>query len=372
MFAVETWTIHNDSHITTMDQALHDTYARALGRSFLQRRAHHIDDKQIRAALARNAPTFVDLVRARRLRYLTRLLTSAPSILLRLVFHHDLVTKWELTIRPDIVWVRLLNKDKLTELPDPLPCGPTPRELQPWLDLARNHKGAWRALMRRATRNACNEDAEGVTPLPSHIILSDGPELNARPPGRTPAIHPTRRGAIGARPDDPPVPHQPRCGRRRTIPMQTLCLRSNLQQSHITPGRQRAHLAVRTKALHLPHSLPHLHAPTSHEVTTRSPLGPQTQQVPYNTHTPRPPPLTLGDIQTNVTHDAIHNPTGHEKLPRLIPAARLPGPLPHHDITGLSANHPFADDDAHHAHTGATAPSSGGTREPSGDERRGR
>lgn len=59
------------------------------------------------------------------------------------------------------------------------------------------------------------------------------------------------------------------------------------------------------------------------------------------------PPLKLDDILTNTIYDATHNLTGHESLPR--PATRVPSPLPHHDITGLSADHPFATDAADEA-----------------------
>lgn len=57
------------------------------------------------------------------------------------------------------------------------------------------------------------------------------------------------------------------------------------------------------------------------------------------------PPLTLADIAANATHDATHNTTGHESLPRLLPATRVPGPLPQYVIAGLATDFPFADDD---------------------------
>lgn len=111
MFAVKTWTIHNDAHTKTMDRALHDTYARALGLAYVQRKTHHIDDRQLRAALAPSAPTFAVVARARRLRYLKRLLNIGPNLLFRLTFYHDPITKWELTLRTDLIWLRLYNND---------------------------------------------------------------------------------------------------------------------------------------------------------------------------------------------------------------------------------------------------------------------
>lgn len=57
------------------------------------------------------------------------------------------------------------------------------------------------------------------------------------------------------------------------------------------------------------------------------------------------PPLTLAELAANAEKAATQNPTGHESLPRLMPATRVPGPLPYHDITGLSADRPFDADD---------------------------
>lgn len=149
--------------------------------------SHHIDNKQIRAALAPNAPTFTILAWAKRLRYLTRLLNTGSTLLLRLTFHHDPITKWELTVRTDLIWLRLYN-DKLSELPDPLPIHTTPSELQPWLGLARDHKAPWKAFIRHAIRATCQEDAVGVPSIPS---LSASKEAT---PQTQPPTTPTSNG----------------------------------------------------------------------------------------------------------------------------------------------------------------------------------
>lgn len=123
-------------------------------------------------------------------------------LLLRLTFHHDPITKWELTIRSDLIWLRLYNKDKLSELSDPLPASPTPRELQFWLDLARDHKGAWRAPHtprhpQRMSRRRGRRPAAPATHHPQRrAAATTGP--NAHPPGWMPAIHPIRHDAICA------------------------------------------------------------------------------------------------------------------------------------------------------------------------------
>lgn len=79
LFATETWAVPTYRQVKQMGRALHDTCAKALGLTLRHRQHRHIDDRQLRAALAPSAPPITVLLRTRRLRYVPRLLPKRQT-----------------------------------------------------------------------------------------------------------------------------------------------------------------------------------------------------------------------------------------------------------------------------------------------------
>lgn len=187
LFAAETWFVPTYRQVKTMDRALHDTYAKALGLTF---RHHHIDDRQLRAAHAPKAPPLLlFLAPGAPPASSPRPQTLCSNSFLPPLSHHSPTTQWEEEVRRDFLWLTdAIWAPSSTSSAPSSTDHPDPGHLEAWLDFAANYPKPWARFITPAAEQACQQDAQGVPPIPTGAYMPPSPPAatGSHPPSTCP------------------------------------------------------------------------------------------------------------------------------------------------------------------------------------------